>query len=355
MNIGQVSERDIEKEIKEKLANWKSIISDYQIPSNRKAVLQIVTSFLPYIALWVLMYFAYNWSPVIAFFLAFVNAFFLVRIFIIQHDCGHQSFTRSKKANNIIGFCCSFFSSIPYKYWAKVHNHHHGHTGQLEERDIGDINFLTVEEYRSRGKWGRFRYRFFRHPLTLFVVVPIFYFTVSNRVPIAKSFRGMVSRIKWSQVKNNLAILSLYLILGYLLGWKRFLFIQLSTVFLFSIIAFWFFYVQHTHETAYHTWKKNWDFLLASIRGSSYYKLPKVFHWLTGNIGYHHIHHLSSLIPNYNLEKCMKENPILSKYANIMTFRDSLRSIHSKLWDSESNRLISFKEFYQLEKMRISY
>ena len=297
------------------------------------------------------MYLCYSISIWITLALAFVNAFFLVRIFIIQHDCGHQSFTKSKKANNVIGTLCSLFSSVPYKYWAKVHNHHHGHTGQLEERDIGDINFLTVKEFKARGKWGRFRYRFFRHPITLFIIVPIFYFTISNRIPKIKNFKGMVSRIRRSQIKNNAIIFVLYALLAIVLGWKQFLFIQLSIIFVFSIIAFWFFYVQHTHETSYHTWKENWDFLLASIRGSSYYKLPKLFQWLTGNIGFHHIHHLSSRIPNYNLEKCVKENPILNKYANILTFRESLKSMHIKLWDEQRMRMISFKEFYRLEKM----
>ncbi len=344
-------ELDIEREIKEKLSNWKSLIAKYQIPSTKKAILQMLTTFLPYLAIWILMYLSYNLSVWITIGLAFINAFFLVRIFIIQHDCGHQSFTKSQKANNFIGTICSLFSSIPYKYWAKVHNHHHGHTGQLEERDIGDINFLTVKEFKARNKWGRLRYRFFRHPITLFIIVPIFYFTISNRIPTIKSFRGMVSRIRISQIKNNLIIITIYTALAFLLGWKQFLVVQLSIICVFSIIAFWFFYVQHTHETSYHTWKENWDFLIASIRGSSYYKLPKLFQWLTGNIGFHHIHHLSSRIPNYNLENCVIENPILNKYANILTFKESLKSMHVKLWDEQRQKMISFKEFYRLDKM----
>jgi len=161
----------------------------------------------------------------------------------------------------------------------------------------------------------------------------------------------MASRIKWSQVKNNLLILICYVTFAYFLGWKPFLFIQLSIIFIFSVIAFWFFYVQHTHETSYHTWKENWDFLIASIRGASYYKLPKPFQWLTGNIGFHHVHHLSSRIPNYNLEKCVRDNPILNKYTNIITFRESLKSMQVKLWDEQRKRLISFKEFYTMERL----
>lgn len=345
---------EIEKEITNALANWKAIIAKYQIPSTKKAIIQILNSFLPYIALWVLMYFSFNWSIWITVALAFVNAFFLVRIFIIQHDCGHQSFLKSKKWNDAIGFACSLFSSIPYKYWAKVHNHHHGHTGQLEERDIGDINFLTVEEYKNKSWFGRLKYRLFRTPVVLFIISPVVYFTFSNRIPFM-NFKGMIKRIKWSQVRNNLVILLTYTALGFLLGWKKFLFIQLFTVFLFAVIAFWFFYIQHQHESAYNQWRKNWNFVIAAIRGSTYYKLPRVFQWLTGNIGLHHIHHLSARIPNYNLEKCLKENPILTKYANILTFRDSLKCMHNKLWDEQLQKMITFKEFYLREKaMRLA-
>jgi omega-6 fatty acid desaturase (delta-12 desaturase) len=343
---------DIDKEITSALANWKSIIAKYQVPDTRKAIIQICTSFIPYLGLWVLMYFSFDWSIWITVLLGFINAFFLVRIFIIQHDCGHQSFLKSKKWNDIIGYFCSLFSSIPYKYWAKVHNHHHGHTGQLEERDIGDINFLTVEEYKNRNWFGRLRYRIFRNPIVLFIISPLVYFSISNRVPF-KNFKGMINRIKWSQVRNNLIILVVYASMGFMLGWARFLFIQLFTVFLFAVIAFWFFYIQHQHESAYNQWKKNWNFVVAAIRGATYYKLPKVFQWLTGNIGLHHIHHLSARIPNYNLEKCMKENPILTKYANILTFRDSLKCMHNKLWDEQKQKMITFKEFYLGEKKTV--
>ncbi|MBT8189740.1 MAG: fatty acid desaturase [Saprospiraceae bacterium] len=345
---------ELEKEIKEKLANWKAIIEKYQTPSTKKAIIQIINTFVPYLGLWVLMYFSMNWSIWITLLLAVVNAFFLVRIFIIQHDCGHQSFFKSQRWNNIIGFVCSLFSSLPYKYWAKIHNHHHGHTGQLEQRDIGDIDFLTVREYKNRSWFGRLKYRIFRMPIVLFFFAPFFYFTVSNRYPFMK-FKGMMMRIKWSQVRNNIILFALYTGIALLIGWKKFLFIQLTIIFLFAIIAFWFFYVQHQHEEAYNQWRKNWDFLVASIRGATYYKLPKMFQWLTGNIGIHHIHHLSARIPNYNLEKCMKENPILTKYANVLTFKESLKCMSYKLWDEQRQKMISWKEFYRLEKMKLSY
>jgi len=338
-----------EAEIRESLKNWKEIIRNYQTPSRTKAIIQIVNSFLPFLALWILMYISLNWSVWITLGLAIVNAFFLVRIFIIQHDCGHQSFMRSKKWNNFIGTICSFFSSIPYRYWAKVHNHHHGHSGQLEmeHRDIGDIRFLTVAEYEVLPKWRKLTYRIFRNPIVLFGFAPFIYLTISNRYPFFK-LKGW-GKVRMSQFRNNLLLVSLYGLLIYFLGWKV-LIIQLPIIFIFSIIAFWFFYVQHQHEETYKEWMKNWDFLMASLRGATYYKLPKLFHWLTGNIGYHHIHHLSSLIPNYNLAKCYRENPILNKYVTSITFSESLKCIHNNLWDQKMEKMISFKEYKLLYK-----
>jgi len=345
--------RNLEQEIKDKLKNWKEIISEYQVPSSKKAILQIITSFVPYLALWILMYFSMDWSIWITLALGLVNAFFLVRIFIIQHDCGHQSFFGSKRLNNVMGTVCSVFSSLPYKYWAKVHNHHHGHTGQLEERDIGDIKFLTVKEYMSRNWFGKLRYRIFRNPIITFIISPLVYFTISNRMTL--SFKDKPwKRVKRRQVVNNLLIVSVYGTLALLLGWQRFLFIQLFTIFIFSVIAFWFFYVQHQHEDGYQRWKKDWSFVVSAIRGSSYYKLPRMWQWLTGNIGLHHIHHLSSLIPNYNLEKCMKENPILSKYVTSITFLESLMTMKNKLWSEELDKMISWREYRQLKKMSLA-
>ena len=342
--------RSLEEEIKVKLQDWKKTIEKYQVPSAKKAISQMFTSFGPYLALWILMYISMDWSIWITLALGFINAFFLVRIFIIQHDCGHQSFLRSKKLNNVIGTICSVFSSLPFKYWAKVHNHHHGHTGQLEERDIGDIKFLTVKEYMSRNWFGKLRYRIFRNPVVTFVISPLLYFTISNRITFTFSDKPW-KKVKKSQVKNNLLIIVVYGGLAFLLGWQKFLFVQLFTIFGFSVIAFWFFYVQHQHEDGYQRWRTDWTFLISAIRGATYYKLPKMWQWLTGNIGIHHIHHLSSLIPNYNLEKCMKENPILSKYVTHITFWESLMTMKNKLWSEELDKMISWREYRHLKQM----
>ncbi len=343
----------MEKEIKKQLKNWSKLVRKYQKPDTRKAVFQLLNTFVPFIALWVLMYWSLSWSYWITIGLAMVNAGFLVRIFIIQHDCGHQSFLKSRAWNNTIGFLCSFFSTIPYKYWAAVHNHHHTHTGILEHRDIGDIDFLTVEEYRKRSKWGKFKYRVFRNPVILFGFVPVIYLAISNRIPALLSIKK-IKDVAWNQVFNNLAMAGVYIGLCYWLGWKAFVAVQVPIVVAFMIIAFWFFYVQHQHEETYMRWQKNWDYVLAAIRGATYYKLPKVLQWFTGNIGFHHIHHLSSQIPNYNLAQCQKDNPILEKFVTVITLRDSFKIALNKLWDEETKRMITFAEYHRLMKLRYS-
>ncbi len=339
--------KDLDNEIKSYLSNWKELVSQYQTPSNKKAFFQIFNTFLPFLGLWILIYFSLQYSILLSIPLFVLNAFFLVRIFIIQHDCGHQSFFRSKKLNNIFGTICSVFSFIPYKYWAKVHNYHHGHSGQLEVREIGDVPTITVKEYQSRTWFGKFKYRLFRFPLITFVVAPVYYFLIPCRYPTI-SFNKWGKYMKMT-LKDNFWIGLAYLGVGTLIGWPMFLIIQFTLIFLFGVVAFWFFYVQHQHEFSYKQWKGNWDFLLASIRGSSYYKLPKSLHWLTGNIGYHHLHHLSSLIPNYNLPKCFVEKPILSKYVTQITFWKSLKMMTYKLWDEEQQKMISFAEYKMLK------
>ncbi len=347
-----MNHKAVNQEIFDNLRNWREIVKNYQIPNSKKAITQILNSFLPYLALWVLMYFSMQWSIWITLVLGVVNAFFLVRIFIIQHDCGHQSFLKSSKWNNVIGYICSFFSFIPYKYWAKVHNYHHGHCGQIEVWDIGDIPTLTVDQFRKKGKLGKFVYRIWRSPLVTFVIAPTYYILIAQRLPQVNI--GNFKKMTFNQIKNNLGIAVVYVLLAFLLGWVKFLFVQFFIVFCFGIIAFWFFYVQHQHEHAYNEWKDNWNFLLAAIKGSTYYKLPKLFQWLTGNIGIHHIHHLSSLIPNYNLEKCMNENKILTKYVTVVSFWESFKFMTHKLWDEEMQRMISFKEYYTMEKLRLA-
>jgi acyl-lipid omega-6 desaturase (Delta-12 desaturase) len=327
------------------------IVKSYQIPNFKKATIQIINSFLPFIAIWVAMYLLVDVSVWITLGLAVVNGFFLVRIFIIQHDCGHQSFTPSRKMNNIVGYICSLLSFIPYRYWAKSHNYHHGHNGLLfEHRDIGDIVLLTVNEFKALNWFSKLRYRLYRTPFVMFILGPLYYILILQRLPVI-NLKGW-EHARNSLIRNNLALLAVHIGLIWFLGLKAFLLVHLPIVVCFGIVAIWFFYVQHQHELTYKQWRDKWDYVRAAVQGSTYYKLPKFIHWLTGNIGYHHIHHLNPLVPNYELERCHRENPILDELANKITFRQSLKCMLSKLWDEEQQRMISFTEYLRRYKNR---
>lgn len=335
------------QEIKQALHDWPVRFKAYAVADTGKAVWQTINTFGPFLFIWVLMYYSLSWSYWITLGLALLNAFFMVRIFIIQHDCGHRSFLKNQSWNKFIGWVCSLFSIIPFRYWAQVHDFHHGHSGQLEEdiRDIGDIKLMTVEEFRQASKGERLAYRVFRMPIITFIIGPTIYLLYNNRLPLVK-FKGWKRDNIWLQF-NNLLIAAAYVLLGWWLGWKAFLLIHVPIIFFFSIIAVWFFYVQHQHEHTYKQWKDNWDYLLSAIRGSTFYKLPRFMHWLTGNIGYHHIHHLNSKIPSYQLVRCAQENPDLQSYVTSVSFTESLSYMFNKLWDEQTERMISFREYYR--------
>ncbi len=323
------------------------MFAKYARPNTRKAIIQILNTFLPFVALWVLMYFSLEWSYWITLGLAVVNAFFMVRIFIIQHDCGHRSFLKSQRWNKVIGTICSFFSTIPFTYWAKEHDFHHGHTGQLEVRTIGDIWIMTADEYQNSSRWKQFLYRVYRMPFMTFILGPVIYLLVNNRFEIVK-LPGW-KRFHRAMHINNLFIVLVYALLGWLIGWKQFFLIQIPIVVLFAIIAVWFFYVQHQHEETYKQWQDKWDFLTAAVQGSTYYKLPRLIDWFTGYIGYHHIHHLNSKIPNYHLKWAHRENRFMERYITILNFRESLKCMYNKLWCEQEQRMITFREFRQRE------
>lgn len=326
------------------LQQLPTIVKAYQLPDPKKATIQILNSFLPFVAIWVAMFFLKDVSIGLTLALAVVNAFFLVRIFIIQHDCGHQSFTANRRANDIIGLICSLVSFMPYRYWAKSHNFHHGHNGLLwEYRDIGDVDLLTVNEYKALDSWGRFKYRIYRSIPVMFVIGPIWYILIHSRLPMIKMKGWEHARV--ALIRHNVILVSIYAALIYFLGYKAFVYVHLPILIIFGVVAIWFFYVQHQHENTYKQWKEKWEYVKAAVQGSTYYDLPKVMHWLTGNIGYHHIHHLNSLVPCYQLPRCLKENPILDQVATKVTFFESLKSAYNKLWDEDSQRMITFREF----------
>lgn len=322
--------------------NWNQQLKKYQVPDTRKAVVQILNSFSFYIGLWILQFWLYDKSWLFTVLVAALNGLLLGRIFIIQHDCGHRSFTRSKLANDIIGTVSSAFTVIPYKYWAKSHDFHHAHNGQLEVSDIGDVEVLTTEQYNALSTWGKVRYRIYRSPLYLFTVGGFVYVVLYNRFAFLRE--GGFAKVKKSVTISNVAFVALYLVAGYFLGFKKFLLVQFANLFFFGTYALWFFYIQHQYENIYKNSKENWNYVLSAIKGSTYYKLPYVGHWLTGNIGYHHIHHLCPTIPNYHLRACHRNMPVFEKHVNALSFWQSLKTVNANLWDAEEMRMISFTE-----------
>jgi omega-6 fatty acid desaturase (delta-12 desaturase) len=325
------------------LKDWRIIVKPYQLPSGRSVAIQLLNTFVPFAGICALMYYSLEWSYLATLGLSVVNGLFLLRIFVIQHDCGHQSFTGSRRLNVAIGTFSSLFTIIPFSNWKRVHNAHHAHNGKMEYRGLGDINFLTTEEYGGLSRMGKIQYRVVRLNVMQFLIIPVIYIAVIQQFPyadITKKRRLFV----WHFI-NQLLIVSIYCVFGLLVGWQKVAMVQVPIVIVFGIVAFWLFYVQHQHEENYNEWRDNWDHLPASILGSSYYQLPKWARWFSGDIGYHHIHHLSPRIPNYRLEECFKENPVFSEFVRTLDFRQSLKCVGHRLWDEKEKRMITFEEY----------
>lgn len=320
------------------VAEWKAIVAEFQQSSTRSAVWQLVNTFGPYALVWYLMYLsvAISWWLVLP--LAVIAGGLLVRIFIIFHDCGHGSFFKSRLANDITGFIAGVMNFTPYYHWRWEHAIHHASSGDLDRRGTGDVWTMTVKEYRASSRWQRLGYRVVRHPLVLLFVAPFYLFVVRERF----STKGASRRDRQSVWWMNAAIAAMVVALSFAFGWKNYVLIQLAVTMIGGAAGVWMFYVQHQFEDTYWARRADWDFTAAALQGSSFYKLPAILQWFTGNIGFHHIHHLSSRIPNYNLERCHNSHPIFSGIKPI-TLRTSLKSLHFRLWDEENHRLVGFK------------
>ena len=323
-------------------AGWQAIVTKYQQPNLKKSVWQVANSFGGFLLCWVLMYFSLGISYWITLLLAAPAAGFLMRIFIIQHDCGHGSFFKERRANDITGILCSILTVVPYKYWRKSHATHHAHHAELEERGIGDIWTMTIEEYHEAGWWKRLVYRAFRNPFFLFLIAPTINFVVLNRLTFntPENWRHGEKASVWL---TNLALAGLWAATCAAVGWDTWLLIALPIIVIASTVGTWLFYVQHQFERTYWEHTPHWNYTLAAMHGSSYYKLPRILQWFSGNIGFHHIHHLSPRIPNYNLEECHQENPVLQEVSQL-SIRSSLQTIYLTLWDEKRQRLVTFSE-----------
>ena len=321
---------------------WGRILAPYRDPSNGRSIFEISITLLPFAGLWALAWTAVHFGHwELALLIWVLAAGFLVRLFMIQHDCGHGAFFRHRLANDWVGRVIGVLTLTPYDAWRRAHAIHHATSGHLDRRGIGDIDTLTVDEFRARSFWGRLRYRLYRHPLVMFGIGPAYMFVLRHRFPLALASGRWRSWI--SAMATNLAAGAVIAALIWLVGVGPFLLVQLPITLLAGSIGVWLFYVQHQFEETHWARAGQWSQREAALQGSSHYELPAILRWFTANIGVHHVHHLSSGIPFYRLPRVLRDNPDLRGMSRI-TLRQSFSCVRLALWDEAQNRLISFRE-----------
>lgn len=330
---------------REEKARWRAVIAEYQHPSTPRALWQIINTIVPYAALWYLMYWIKEVSLWLTIPPAVIAGALLVRIFIIFHDCGHGSYFRSRGANDIVGFVAGVLTFTPYYHWRWEHAIHHGTSGHLDKRGTGDIWTMTVQEYLDASRWKRFSYRLSRNPFVLFVIAPFVVFVFLQRIPSSSSSPRERRSVTWM----NLALLCLVIAMNWLYGIGPYLLIQSVALMVAGGAGIWLFYVQHQFEDVYWERAEKWDYVAAALQGSSFYKLPRVLQWFSGNIGFHHIHHLSPRIPNYFLQECHEADPAFQRVKPI-TLLSSLKSLAFRLWDEPDGKLVGYRRMRQLRR-----
>jgi omega-6 fatty acid desaturase (delta-12 desaturase) len=320
-------------------AFWRETLAPYAKPHLGRSLLDLATAVLPYLLLSVAMYLALSVSYLLVLVIAIPAAGFLVRTFILFHDCSHGSFLASRRANLWLGTVLGLFVYSPFLRWRHDHAIHHATSGDLDRRGGGDVRTLTVSEYQALAPRARLGYRLFRNPLVMFGIGPIVALLVGPRI-VAKSARP---RMRQSVLGTNVALALLIAVLCWLVGWRDYLLIQAPTLLLAGSAGIWLFYVQHQFEDAYWESADTWSYADAALRGSSYLKLPRVLQFFSGNIGLHHVHHLSARIPNYNLQRAHDENAIFHEVPTL-SLGDGLRAVRLKLWDEKGRRMVTFAE-----------
>ena len=320
---------------------WLKILARYREPDPVRSIYELVITAVPFFALWALMLLCLSYGYWLSLIVAVPAAGFLVRLFMIQHDCGHGSFFRKPLANHWVGRTIGVLTLTPYDWWRRSHAVHHATSGNLDRRGTGDVATLTVAEYLSLPRWRRLGYRLVRNPLILLALGPIYLFLLKHRLPVELMDSG--KEVWISAMATNLAIAGVVVGMSSLIGFQSFVLVQLPITLLASSIGIWLFYVQHQFEETYWEHQDDWSFHSGAMQGSTFFDLPAPLRWFTANIGVHHVHHLASRIPSYRLGEVLRDHPKLREVSRL-TLRDSFRCFRLALWDEEQRRLVSFRD-----------
>ena len=322
-------------------SEWTRILAKYREPIFSRSIFELAVTLAPFVAIWALAWWTLSISPWLAMALALANASFLVRLFMIQHDCGHGAFFKDRRLGDWLGRFLGVLTLTPYDVWRKSHSIHHATTGNLDKRGVGDLPILTVREYREK-KWiGRAMYRLVRNPIFLFGVVPFYMFFLQHRLPVGLMRSGW--QYWFSAMATNVAIGAALGAIGWLGGWEVLLFVFLPTMLLAAITGMWLFYVQHQFEDTLWDHEEDWNVHDAAFNGSSHYDLPVILRWITANIGVHHVHHLACRIPFYRLGEVVRDHDILAQ-SRRLTLWESFRCARLHLWHEKSRKLVSFSD-----------
>jgi acyl-lipid omega-6 desaturase (Delta-12 desaturase) len=339
--MSDVEERTAQKSSGSQKPIWVAGLKQYKKPVTRKAVWQLVNTVVPYLGLLAVMYLTMQWRLpyVVTVLLAVPAGALLVRIFIFFHDCTHGSFVANKTARDMIGRVLGAMVFTPYADWRHAHGVHHSTSGNLDRRGIGDVWTMTAAEYAASGSLRRLGYRLFRNPVVMFGIGPLYTFVIGHRVPARGSHRSQIMSV----ILLDVVLAGIIVAAALTIGIKAYLLIQMPIMVIGGAGGVWLFYVQHQFDPSYWARTEEWGSMEAAMHGASYYKLPKLLQWISGNIGFHHIHHLRPRIPNYNLQWCLNETPQLQLVDPLLLGR-SLRSVRLKVWDEKRKLLLTFKE-----------
>lgn len=327
--------------------DWNTLLAPYRQPVLRSSIWQLASTVILFVACWLLMRWSLGVGYWLTLLLAVPTALMVVRLFMLQHDCGHGSFFRSKRANTITGGILGVITLVPYTYWRKTHAIHHASSGDLDGRDFGDIDTLTVREYLSRPKLKRLMYRIYRHPAVFLGIGPVWQFVLKHRLPldIPRGWKREWASVHWT----NVGIAVVVGLMCWLVGWRTFLAVQLPITLFAGAIGVYLFYVQHQYEDTYWRYREAWNYYASGLEGASHLVMPKLLQWWTANIGLHHIHHLASRIPNYRLQQCFDNVPALREVTTL-TLPTSVRTLWLSLWDEDEKKLVGFRELGRIRR-----